>query len=125
MEPQCICGRELDDETRQAIRDRAKHYLGSEDVALLNAIKTDIASLIGVNPVENEANLAGKIDNLKQLLRRESELQTVRDQIKTDGIGQDPELEMVQGEIADWRANLSFWKLNVINSRTCRSRQRG
>jgi DNA sulfur modification protein DndD len=111
LEPQCICGRELDEDTRQAIRARAKHYLGSDDVALLNAIKGDIAGLIGVNPVENEANLVGKIDNLKQLLRHEGELQTTRDQIKTEGISQDPELENVQKEIADLESKLKLLEI--------------
>ncbi|MGB3559432.1 MAG: AAA family ATPase [Geitlerinemataceae cyanobacterium] len=41
---ECICGRPMDDSTRQAVRDRANNYLGEEEVGILNSIKSDIAN---------------------------------------------------------------------------------
>ena len=45
----CVCGRDLDNETRQAVRERAKLYLGSDDVSLLNQMKGEVAAQIGEN----------------------------------------------------------------------------
>jgi len=41
-EDDCICGRALDETTRTEIRVRASSYLGSDNVALLNALKADV-----------------------------------------------------------------------------------
>ncbi len=100
-EAQCICGRELDEQTRHSIRNRAAQYLGSDDVSLLNSIKGDISEYVGLDPVVRAAELSTKIDSLKQLIRREQEAQTARDRIQSEGVGQDPALEAVQTDISD------------------------
>jgi DNA sulfur modification protein DndD len=98
-ETHCVCGRELNDETRNAIRSRAKQYLGSDDVALLNAIKGDIANLVGTDEVEHEKQVKSCIANLRQLVQEEGEKRTIRDQIQTEGIVDNPELEKAQQDI--------------------------
>lgn len=100
QEALCVCGRPLDDATRNAVRARAKHYLGSDDVALLNAIKGDVANLVGTDPMAHEQELSKRIENLKALIRREAEFQTVRDRIQTEGVADNPVLERAQREIS-------------------------
>lgn len=48
-EPHCICGREIDAVTQKTIREGAQKYLGSEEVAVLNAMKSDIKERIAAN----------------------------------------------------------------------------
>lgn len=49
-ENECICGRPLDEESRQAIRDRTKLYLAEDEVGVLNNIKSDIALYCDQDP---------------------------------------------------------------------------
>lgn len=98
-ESHCVCGRELDDEIRQLIRERASHYLGSEDVALLNAIKGDVADLIGKSADAHEEVLKTQIDALLESLRLEDMLRAERDVIQIEGVANDPTLVQVQEEI--------------------------
>jgi len=100
-EDECICGRGLDDETRRSIKQRAKNYLGSDDVALLNQIKTDITTFVGTFPEQNEEKLEQNIDLLRVACNREMEAKTERDQIENEGVLNDPKLEEVRAEIDD------------------------
>lgn len=99
QEAVCVCGRPLDDETRKAVRDRAKLYLGSDDVALLNAIKQDIGTLVGTEATIHEMDLSNRLNELKSLIRREAEAQTIRDRVQAEGVADNPALEDAQREI--------------------------
>lgn len=98
-ELECICGRELDDDIRRLIKERASKYLGSDDVALLNLLKGDISTLIGESPKQNETALRNLISELSELCRLEMEHKTARDQIVAEGVHNDPQLETVQSQI--------------------------
>jgi hypothetical protein len=76
-EEDCICGRPLDEEHRKSIRDRASNYLGSEEMALLNSIKSEIADQIGQNPKEHETKFKESLKKYKQAIQ-------VRGKAKTD-----------------------------------------
>ncbi|GGC43052.1 hypothetical protein GCM10011386_39160 [Parapedobacter defluvii] len=62
-EPHCICGREIDPAIQKVIRDGAKKYLGSEEVAVLNAMKSDIKDRIA------NSNLSAAETKLEQLMQ--------------------------------------------------------
>jgi DNA sulfur modification protein DndD len=98
-ESYCVCGRELDDEIKKIIRERATQYLGSEDVALLNAIKGDVADLIGTTADAYETGLKNQIDTLRENLRIEAGFRAERDAIQAEGVANDPTLAEVQEEI--------------------------
>jgi len=100
-EEACICGRELDEATRRMIRERASRYLGSNDVALLNAIKGDVGDFVGPNPEEHETALIEEVNELVDNCRIEQEARTARDEIQNEGIANDPALEKVRGEIEE------------------------
>lgn len=105
-ESHCVCGRELDDDTRRIIRERASLYLGSDDVALLNAIKGDVADIVGSTPESHEANLKIQVKGLTDCTRKENEMRTARDQIETEGVANDPTLEDAQRNIAQLEQKL-------------------
>jgi DNA sulfur modification protein DndD len=95
----CVCGRELDDEMRVIIRERASQYLGSEDIALLNAIKADISGQVGTVADINELRLNDLIRKLSKDCQREDRCRTTRDSIENEGIANDPSLAKVNNEI--------------------------
>ncbi len=102
----CVCGRPLDEETRIAIRDRASRYLGSDDVALLNSIKSDVGEYVLPSVEDSEADLLDRIEKLKDTTRRRGEFQTQRDLIESEGVAGDPELEEVKGRIDELGSKL-------------------
>jgi DNA sulfur modification protein DndD len=94
----CVCGRPLDDVTRDAIRDRAKLYLGSDNVALLNAIKGDVSLMVQPNTAEHEQELQTLMKRLGQNIRAETEARTEKDLIEAEAQN-DPRLEEIKSEI--------------------------
>ena len=65
-EPECICGRLLDDDARLAISERSRRYLDSDEAGTLNALKLDIARHItGDGDAELEH---GRVLQVKQVL---------------------------------------------------------
>lgn len=91
-EDECVCGRPLDSATRESIRQRASSYLGSDDVALLNSIKSDVGDYASPTVEEAEEDLRERIAQLRERTRRRGELQTKRDLIESEGVSGDPEL---------------------------------
>ena len=73
----CVCGRPMDDENRQAVRDRAMLYLAENEVGVLNDIKTDIGTYCNENPLAYYQALEEQVSDLTKLIR-------TRDQIKTE-----------------------------------------
>lgn len=98
-ESHCVCGQELTDDTRAVIRERASQYLGSDDVALLNSIKSDIGDMVGTIAEEHEKALRANIKKLIDNCQHENEMRTVRDEIQNEGVANDPTLEQARDEI--------------------------
>ena len=100
QETDCVCGRPLDVVSRDAIRKRAARYLGSDEVGLLSAMKSDIATMVGSVPQEHNSDLSSRLKELKEGIRHEAEMQTVRDAIQEDAVANNPELEEAQDQIS-------------------------
>ncbi|MBK4731138.1 hypothetical protein JJD41_14895 [Oxynema sp. CENA135] len=74
---ECVCGRHLDDLTRQAIRDRAQQYLGEDEVGVLNSIKSDIADYCyDSNPDSYHQEFQQELNNLSKFIRDRDDLKT-------------------------------------------------
>lgn len=99
MENECICGRPLDASVRASIRERASQYLGSDDVALLNAIKGDVSVRLASDPLSPERRSAEQVEELRDASRKEMEARTARDLIQSEGVASDPRLEKAQQRI--------------------------
>jgi DNA sulfur modification protein DndD len=98
-EVECICGRAFDDASRQAIRERASRYLGSDEVSLLNSIKGDISRLVGAHVAEQEAALCATVKELEEAIESRDSLVTELDAIRDTIVGDRPELEAARKEI--------------------------
>lgn len=97
-EEECICGRDLDDEHREAILERAERYLGSNDNAFLNDMKEGI-SYLQDDPEEKEGSLEGEVENLKEAIMDRQKWRTELDDVEDEGAEGDPRLAEVQEEI--------------------------
>lgn len=73
-EKDCICGRELNEETRQAIRERAELYLSDNTAAFFNGLKEDIRNNLFSGDEDAEINLSNNLEQLQKniILRDET-----------------------------------------------------
>lgn len=105
-EAECVCGRALDDETRAAVRARAGQYLGTDDSALLNAMKADInARLAGAVGTSCDA-LSEKLKELERLIRLTLEVRVDLNEIKERAQALDPALAQVQERQDEFEAKV-------------------
>lgn len=105
-EAQCVCGREIDATARKKIQERAAKYLGSDEVSLLNALKSDVEKLVGDDPrnlhhaiTEIKERL---IDETKRRQRRKNELEMAKLAASED----DPLLGKVHEQIREMELRL-------------------
>ncbi|MFP4338203.1 MAG: hypothetical protein ACLFQP_09765 [Halothece sp.] len=87
---ECVCGRPMNETTRQTIRDRASRYLGEDEVGILNSIKSDITTNCSEAPLTYSKSLQEQLDTLGQYVFRHGQIQT-----KLDGI---EEARLAQGD---------------------------
>ena len=74
---ECVCGRKMNEVTREAVRDRAKNYLADDEVGVLNTIKSDIALHCSDEPEVPYQELQKQLADLGYQI-------TKRDNLKTD-----------------------------------------
>lgn len=106
QEAKCVCGRPIDEEAKQCIKERSKYYLGTDDIAALNQIKGDIgnAMIPGISAAEDD--LTVRMERLRLARRARAEKQTTRDQVKAEAIGEDPRLGQIQSDIDSLQAHV-------------------
>lgn len=93
QENECVCGRPIDDEIRAKIRARAKLYLGSDDVSLLNAMKTAVEEAVGKSRTEPEERLRKEVEKLTTANDDLRDASNVLDALKTEVEHSDPKLQ--------------------------------
>lgn len=96
---ECVCGRHIDEKSRQMIRERASNYFGAEDVAFLNSLKSDISELIDKDNEWNEKKVKESISILNEEIERSGEIRRKRDFLVEIATENDPKLKIVQEKI--------------------------
>ncbi|MCY4127853.1 MAG: hypothetical protein OXG15_01295 [Gammaproteobacteria bacterium] len=66
-EAKCVCGRPMDQAARSVIRERSAEYLGSDDINVLNRIKSDISRAVGGRPSQAAMDLVRSMEELADL----------------------------------------------------------
>jgi DNA sulfur modification protein DndD len=99
-EDECICGRELDRNHRETIRDRADQYLGSDDVAFLNAMKRDIGTF-EESTRDGASDLESAIQSLIKATEKEKHWQTELDDAEAAITSSDPRAAEIREEVED------------------------
>ncbi len=118
-EVECVCGREIDEHVRAVIRTRAQQYLGSDDVALLNAMKSAIADVVGESRERPAADLAHGIDGLSTLADQLNSARNELDSLHQAAEHSDPDVMKAKEEIDILRNKLSDFEkdLEKFNAR--------
>lgn len=98
-EDDCVCGRPIDDEIRIAIKERAQRYLGSDDVSLLNNMKSAIDDAVGLSRTQPAETLSEGIQALAVLVDEELKARNELDELKRDAERSDPEVMRAKEEI--------------------------
>ncbi|MET8677029.1 AAA family ATPase [Streptomyces sp. NPDC004647] len=106
-ELECICGRPIDEEIRSVIQRRSHQYLGSEDVSLLNSMKSSIHEAVGESRTAPEANLRERISDLDVAVGEERDAQNELDQLRLEVEQSDPAVKEAKEEIERLRARIS------------------
>lgn len=100
QEPECICGRPIDDHIRLHIRKRARRYLGSDDVSILNEIKSTIVDAVGASQSAREIELKGELSTLSANVREHQDMQNTLDELIGEAESGDPDVKKAK-EICD------------------------
>lgn len=108
QEINCVCGRQIDAAAKTAIIEGAKRYMGTDDVALLNAIKSDISDHVkGESDLNIELGKARK--KMKDCLQALHAAQTKLEAVESQAREGNPDLKNIFDEITQDR--LTFVKL--------------
>lgn len=103
---ECVCGRPIDAEIAETIRSRAARYLGSEDVALLNSMKTAIKDAVGEQSDEAERDLNTRMANLATAMEEERDARNDRDSLRLEAEQSDPAVKSARDDIESLRKQI-------------------
>ena len=92
-EDECICGRCIDDQVRTVIQERAERYLGSDDVSLLNSMKTAIDDAVGKSRTEPNENLKNRVTKLTEIVTSQREAKDELSEIELEAEKSDPAVQ--------------------------------
>ena len=98
-EDNCVCGRPIDEEIKIAIKERANQYLGTDDVSLLNTMKSSIDQLVGLPIATNELSLTDDIKILGELVKQKSISENDLDYLKQKAEDSDPAVKTAKEKI--------------------------
>jgi DNA repair exonuclease SbcCD ATPase subunit len=105
-ESECVCGRPIDGSVRAVIRTRAQQYLGSDDVALLNAMKSAIADVVGDSRDRPAADLTQNTTALSDLVDQLNNAKNELDLLHQAAERSDPDVMQAKTEIDALRDQL-------------------
>ncbi|MEM9578443.1 MAG: hypothetical protein AAF999_15700 [Pseudomonadota bacterium] len=103
---ECVCGRPIDSEIAMTIRTRAARYLGTEDVALLNSMKTAIKDAVGEVDDEAEKDLNSRIGGLTTAVEEERDARNDRDSLRLEAEQADPAVKSARDDIESLRSQI-------------------
>lgn len=95
----CICGREINEQTRKIILNRSQQYLGSDDVGLLNSIKSAVSDAVSESREKASEDLA---ESMQKLSLHADNLQSAKnefDDLKVEVAQSNPDVKQASDEI--------------------------
>ena len=98
-EDQCVCGRPIDHEIKGEIKARAAQYLGSDDVSLLNNMKSAIEESVGASQTQAGETLTRDIETLSTLMGEKLKARNELDELQQDAERSDPQVKRAREEI--------------------------
>ena len=105
-EEECICEREIDPDIRKVILRRASNYLGSDDVSLLNSIKSSVEEVVGRSRTEDEKDLNKKLKELDKFVLVEQSARNEIDELTHQAGQSDPAVKKAGDKIGKLKREL-------------------
>jgi DNA sulfur modification protein DndD len=102
----CICGRPIDEHISGVIRQRAQQYLGNDDVALLNSLKTAIHDVASETLSGPSQILSAEVARLHELVRERQAANTLLSELRNQASETDPRIKDVSDAIKDLEERL-------------------
>lgn len=90
QESECICGRPINENVRESIRERSRRYLGSDDVSILNEIKSTVIDAVGESRSARVVDLRDNMDSLSAQVRKQRDLENTLDELRREAEAEDP-----------------------------------
>jgi DNA sulfur modification protein DndD len=103
----CVCGRPIDHEVGLMIRERAQQYFGSDNVALLNSIKSSIHEAVGPSTSVPAALLDSKLSDLNSVVDAKKQAQNELDELQFEAEQADPAVKAAKEEMEQLERQLS------------------
>jgi DNA sulfur modification protein DndD len=108
-ESHCVCGRPISEGVRETILGRAKNYLGTDDVAFLNGMKSSINDLVGDSIDGASIEFHGMLSSLSAKVDAETSARNDCDEMR-DAVGQsDPKIRAALEAIAGLEADIKIY----------------
>lgn len=98
-EAECVCGRPIDEAVRVAIRERSARYLGAEDVAALNVMKTAIETAVGTSRTVPHDELQSQIEQLNRAVEHKQNCKNDLEEIEQQAGKGNPAVEAAREEL--------------------------
>lgn len=105
-EAECVCGRPIDEGIAETIRKRAGQYLGTDDVSLLNSMKTAIKDAVGDEPEYHERDLKTRISSLSSAVDEERDARNDLDSLRLEAEQSDPAVKTARDDIDELEKQL-------------------
>ena len=105
-EAECVCGRPIDADIAETIRMRAAQYLGSDDVSLLNSMKTAMKDFVGDSPDACAKDLDERMTSLSSVMEDERDARNDLDELRLEAEQSDPSLKSARDDIENLRHQL-------------------
>ena len=112
-EAECVCGRPLDAERQKVIRSRAKLYLGSEEMNLLNSLKASVKEAVGPEPQASRVRIDSQVSDLRGVLKERKQAEIDHHEVQQEAADSDPEIAKVQAELLNLRKEMEQKTLEV------------
>lgn len=88
----CVCGRPIDSHISAVIRERAQQYLGTDDVSLLNSLKSSIQESLGDSIDSTAMSVSTNIEELANLVTIRQNAQLELDELLNEAAAADPKV---------------------------------
>ena len=98
-EKECVCGALIDEAKKLAIQERAKLYLGTEDVSVLNQIKSEVTHALSEVRIKDCSDWTDHIDSMTEAYSTRNALKNDVESFKSRVNANDPDLAEAQQEI--------------------------
>jgi exonuclease VII small subunit len=117
-EPECICGTLMTKSLQETIRRKASQYLGSNDVSLLNALKTSIEERVGREPQANSNTYKELLETLSIAIRNAHDRELEFKEVTLKAGNVDPAIRNAQESINGLRERYTLKMMDIARYTT-------